>query len=71
MATNGPTTDARLWVVEHDLARHELDLIDHEKRLSSNEKVTAVLGAKMAVYASLGAFFGGAVVAVATSLLPH
>lgn len=66
---NQPTVATRMYAVERDSARHELELLDHDKRLNTVERRVDVMAARIAIYASLGAFIGGGAVAVATTLL--
>lgn len=63
---NPQTLGTRISIVEHDVARLDRDTFGDfgvEKRVGSLERRVDVLGARIAVYASLGSIVGGAVVA--------
>lgn len=64
-----PSVPTRMYAVERDLSRHELELVDHDKRLNVTERRVDVIYARVAIYATIGAFVGGGAVTIASSLL--
>lgn len=64
-----PSIPTRMYACERDLSRHELELVDHEKRIITGERRVDVIYARVAIYATLGAFLGGGAVSIASALL--
>lgn len=64
-----PSIPTRMYSVERDISRHELELVDHEKRIGTTERRVDVIYARVAIYATLGAFLGGGAVTVASALI--
>lgn len=64
-----PSIPTRMYATERDLARHDLELVDHDKRINTAERRLDVIYARVAIYATLGAFVGGGAVTVASALL--
>lgn len=64
-----PTIATRVYAVERDLARHELDIHDHDARLKTTEQTVAVMAARIGIYAALGSLIGGAVVSAVAAIV--
>lgn len=64
-----PSIATRMYAVERDNSRHELELVDHDKRLNTVERHVDVIAARIAIYATLGAVIGGTAAAGVARLI--
>lgn len=66
---NNANASVVVYTLVKDSERHEKDIREHDTRIGRLEVTVSALGAKLAVYSTLGAGVGGAVVALLTHLL--
>lgn len=69
MATNNSNASVILYTLAKDSDRHDRELREHDGRINKLEVTVSALGAKLAVYSTLGALAGGAVVTLVTHFL--